>query len=123
MQIRVLVCGGRDFTDYELLSSYLIETFVRNLLDPEDVTIISGHAKGADKLGEKFANANGCKLLIFPADWDKHGKAAGPIRNQRMLHEGQPDLVVAFPTNSSKGTWHMIKIAEAAGVRTLVVEP
>ena len=118
--MRVLVCGGRDFNDYNLLSSYLVELFVKSLLVPEDVTIISGHARGADKLGERFANANECKLLIFPADWDKFGKSAGFIRNQRMIDEGKPDLVVALP--GGRGTQDMIKRAKKHGIKVIEVK-
>ena len=121
--MRVLVCGGRDFNDYNLLSSYLVELFVKSLLVPEDVTIISGHARGADKLGEQFANANECKLSIFPADWEKYGKGAGHIRNQQMIDEGKPDLVVAFPTKTSRGTYDMINKAKKAGLPVIVVGP
>ena len=119
--MRVLVCGGRDFNDYNLLSSYLVELFVKSLLVPEDVTIISGHARGADKLGEQFANANECKLSIFPADWEKYGKGAGHIRNQQMIDEGKPDLVVAF--KGGKGTADMIRRAKKAGLPVIVVGP
>lgn len=87
------------------------------------VTFISGKAKGADSLGEKYAKEWGAKVLEFPADWDKYGKRAGPIRNQQMLDEGKPDLVVAFPTKNSKGTYHMIRIAKEAGVETIVIGP
>ena len=118
--MRVLVCGGRDFDDYNLLSSYLVELFVKSLLVPEDVTIISGHARGADKLGERFANANNCKLLIFPADWDKYKKAAGFIRNQRMIDEGKPDLVVAF--KGGTGTADMVKRAKKHNIRVIEVK-
>ena len=119
--MRVLVCGGRDFNDYNLLSSYLVELFVKSLLVPEDVTIISGHARGADKLGEQFANANECKLSIFPADWEKYGKGAGHIRNQQMIDEGKPDLVVVFQGN--RGTVDMIRRAKKAGLPVIVVGP
>ena len=117
--MRVLVCGGRDFNDYDLLSSWMIELFVKALLVPEDVTIISGHARGADKLGERFANDNNCELLVFPADWNKFGKGAGHIRNQQMIDEGKPDLVVAFP--GGNGTQDMIRRAVKARVRTVSI--
>ena len=117
---KVLICGGRDFNDYNLLSSYLVELFVKSPLVTEDVTIISGHARGADKLGERFANANGCNLLIFPADWGKYKKAAGPIRNQQMIDEGKPDLVVAFP--GGRGTQDMIKRAKRYGIEVVEVK-
>ena len=115
---KVLICGGRDFNDYGLLADTLVGLIGQ--YDPEDVTIISGHARGADKLGERFANANQCKLLIFPADWDKYKKAAGPIRNQQMIDEGKPDLVVAF--QGGRGTQDMIKRAKKHGIEVVEVK-
>ena len=64
--------------------------------------IISGMASGADTFAVEWAARFGFPLRAFPAEWDKHGRSAGPIRNQRMLDEGKPDLVVAFP--GGKGT-------------------
>lgn len=116
--VKVLICGGRDFSDYGLLADTLVGLIGQ--YDPKDVTIISGHARGADKLGERFANANECKLLIFPADWDKYKKAAGPIRNQRMIDEGKPDLVVAF--QGGRGTQDMIKRAKKHGIKVFEVK-
>lgn len=58
--------------------------------------------------------------MTFPANWDRFGKAAGPIRNKWMLEYGQPDLVVAFP--GGKGTAHMVKIATEAGVAVRIIE-
>ena len=117
--MRVLVCGGRDFNDYDMLSEWLIYFLKQYAAMPLHTTIISGHARGADKLGERFANVNDCKLLIFPADWDKYKKGAGHIRNQQMLDEGKPDLVVAFP--GGNGTADMIRRAVKAKVRTISI--
>ena len=75
--------------------------------------IISGCARGADTLGIEWAEARGIEVGRFPADWDTHGRAAGPIRNQRMLDEGKPDLVVAFP--GGRGTADMVRRARARG--------
>ncbi len=116
--IKVLICGGRDFNDYGLLADTLVGLIGQ--YDPKDVTIISGHARGADKLGERFANVNECKLLIFPADWDKYRKAAGPVRNQQMIDEGKPDLVVAFP--GGRGTQDMVKRAKKHGIEVVEVK-
>ena len=116
--VKVLICGGRDFNDYGLLADTLVGLIGQ--YDPKEVTIISGHARGADKLGERFANANQCKLLIFPADWDKYRKAAGFIRNQKMIDEGKPDLVVAFP--GGRGTEDMIKRAKKHGIEVIEVK-
>lgn len=88
------------------------------LLEEED-TLISGMARGADTLAAKFA-ASICHVSKFPADWDTHGRAAGLIRNQQMLDEGQPDIVIAFP--GGRGTEHMKKIARKAGVKVVEIE-
>lgn len=118
--MRILVCGGRDFDDKQLLYTTLDTITPRSEPDeygndmPTGVTIIHGKARGADSLADDWAICNWCSVEEYPADWDKHGKAAGPIRNQQMLDEAKPDLVLAF--KGGRGTSHMIRIAEKAGV-------
>lgn len=120
--MRILVCGDRDFKDEPLMRSVLIEHFRK----PSDV-LIHGMAKGADQLSEtvicELFNTLGRCLAIerYPADWDKHGKAAGPIRNKQMLDEGKPDLVIAFLAEHSKGTKNMIEQAQKAGVKVEII--
>ena len=106
--MRVLVCGGRDFTSF---SRVCIEL---DKLDPQPTLLISGHARGADQLAEQWAKENRIPARLFPADWDKYGKRAGYLRNVKMLEEGNPDLVVAFP--GGKGTNMMVSIAESADI-------
>jgi len=115
--MKVLVCGSRHFNDYSRLSQTL-ESMVR----PEWKTIIHGGAKGADSLGGLWGEANKFEVEVYPADWNTHGKAAGPVRNIRMLKEGKPDFVVAFLAPNSRGTKHMISIAQEAGVPVKVIE-
>lgn len=109
--LRVLVCGGRDFTDAET---------VRRVLDAlhasEGVAcVIQGVAKGADALAAQWARDVGVfPVQTYHADWRLHGRAAGPIRNARMLAEGRPDLVLAFP--GGRGTKDMTTRAQLAGV-------
>ena len=108
--MRVLVCGGRNFTDAIAFANAMDAHF-----PPESIThIINGGAPGADALSRKWAYANRVQLDVYYADWGQHGKAAGPIRNQRMLDEGKPDVVMAFP--GGKGTADMVRRAEKAGV-------
>lgn len=76
--------------------------------------VISGMAKGADTVAIEWAVVNWCQWLEFPANWKEHGKRAGIIRNQQMLDEGKPDLVIAFP--GGRGTRCMIRLAKEAGV-------
>jgi hypothetical protein len=117
--VRVLVCGSRDFDDRELML-WFCGTF-RN----GDV-LIEGGARGADRLARQAVEALGFDVRIreFPADWERHGKAAGPIRNQQMLDEGKPDVVVAFvskPLVESRGTADMVRRAKSTGYRVYVV--
>jgi hypothetical protein len=79
---RIIVAGSRSLTDYELLNRKLAHLFRR--LTPEDTVIISGTAKGADIMGEYWAWAHGFEVMRFPADWEKHGRKAGMIRNEEM---------------------------------------
>lgn len=108
--MKVLVCGGRDYCDRAFLWGYL-----DHLGPPEVSVIISGMATGADTLAARWGKRFGVPVREFPAEWDKHGRAAGPIRNQRMLDEGKPDLVIAFP--GGRGTADMVRRAKAAGIK------
>lgn len=108
--MRVLVCGGRDFADVHLFKAAMDALHARTPI----TLIIQGGAQGADKMGGYWATKNAVPCRVFEADWDKHGKGAGHIRNQQMLDEGHPDLVVAFP--GGRGTANMIERARKAGV-------
>jgi hypothetical protein len=110
---RVLVCGGRDFDN-----KFLMETALSSIIEGEPI-IIHGAARGADSMAGQWAAAKGLRVLAFPADWGANGKAAGPLRNIKMLEQGQPDLVIAFP--GGKGTAHMVEIAEKAGIPVIQV--
>jgi hypothetical protein len=113
--MRVLVCGGRDFTDRALL-----EAALDRLHDARAFTVlIEGDARGTDRMAGAWAEARGIAHEVFRADWDGLGLQAGPIRNHRMLDQGRPDLVVAFPGRS--GTDHMKRIARAAGIEIVEV--
>ena len=89
-------------------------------MPPPSTVIIHGAAKGADSLASEWAALNEVKEEVFPADWKTHGRAAGPIRNQQMLDEGKPDLVIAFP--GGRGTADMVKRARKAGIEVMEVE-
>lgn len=110
--MRVLVCGGRDFDDKTAVSTALDDLRMQAGLDA--LIVIQGGATGTDKLARDWCSANHVEYINVPADWKKHGKAAGPIRNQKMLDEQWPDLVLAFP--GGNGTADMMRRAESAGV-------
>ena len=113
--MRLLVCGDRNWKDYDLLLQEV------TTLHPD--IVIEGEARGADLMARTAAYSLGIEVIAFSAQWDKYGRAAGPIRNQQMLTEGRPDMVLAFHDSitSSKGTANMIRIAKLAGVPVKLV--
>lgn len=116
--MRVLVCGSRTWT-----SGLRIALELDAIQCPPVTCVIHGGAAGADDLAREWAEASGVPCEEYPAEWEKHGRVAGPIRNQRMLDEGKPDLVLAFRMPGvSKGTDDMVRRARKAGVRTEVVK-
>jgi hypothetical protein len=115
---RVLVCGGRDFQQTMFLSRTLDRLQAER---GQFAVVMHGGAKGADFLAACWAEVRGIPTLKFPANWITYGKAAGPMRNARMLDEGKPDLVVAFP--GGRGTADMVKRAKATGVEVIEVSP
>ena len=109
---KVLVCGGRDFSDCTLL--------MRTLDQVKPDIIVHGGARGADSMAGGYAKRRAIPCQVFPAEWNKHGKRAGYLRNQQMLDEGKPDLVVAFP--GGPGTRMMVKIAREQGFAVQVMK-
>ena len=115
MGLRVLVCGSRYYTNYRKVLKQL------ERLNLE--LVISGACRGADSLAVKAAKACGIPYVEFPAAWEKFGKAAGPIRNEKMLKEGKPDFALVFHSDiaSSKGSRHMLSLVKNAGLPFLIV--
>ena len=109
--MKVIVCGGRNWTDTKATYAFLDRI---NKRWPIDV-IIEGDARGADRMAGYWARKNKIENRKYPADWGTHGRAAGPIRNQEMLDKEQPGLVVAFP--GGRGTADMVNRAHQAGIR------
>lgn len=115
--MKVLVCGGRNYGKTPKEKSFLYR-----VLDQVNPTmIIDGGAAGADALAEGWAFKRAIPSKTYPADWHIHGPAAGPMRNQKMLDEGKPDLVIAFP--GGRGTADMVARARKAGVEVREVSP
>ena len=114
--MRLLVCGGRDFDDFEIINEEL--TWLAG--EHEIEILIHGGARGADTLAGEWATLSCVPVKVFRPDWEKYGKAAGHIRNKQMLDEGKPDFVLAFP--GGRGTANMVGQARAAGVTVKEVE-
>ncbi len=112
---KVIIAGCRDFDDYNLLKEKVTEA----LKDIGGCEIISGNAKGADALGERYAKEHQIPLRLFPADWDKYGKRAGFIRNTEMANNATH--LIAFWDGKSKGTKMMLQIAKEKGLKGLLV--
>ena len=113
--MKAIVCGGRYYADKAKLEAEL-DTWMH----ADNFEIAHGNAKGADTLADIWAKSRGIKVTPFPADWARHGKSAGPKRNQRMLDEYKPNFIIAFP--GGKGTADMIRRATMAGVAVHIVK-
>jgi hypothetical protein len=135
-ELRIIIAGSRSFNDYQCLRKESLkivrETVIKLTGNPsiqkELVTIVSGCAKGADSLGEQFAKEFGLKLKQFPANWDRYGRRAGYMRNTDMAtfasdQENQKahGILIAFWDGQSKGTKHMIDIANKLNIDVHVI--
>lgn len=118
-EYKVIIAGGRDFGNYELLKEKC-DYYLQHKLREGRVVIISGHASGADSLGERYAQERGLECEQYPADWKTHGKAAGPIRNKVMAEVA--DALIAFWDGQSRGTANMINLAKSKGLKVGVVK-
>lgn len=109
MTYRIIIAGGRGFSDYNLLKDKL-DYYLRNKIrQGHEIVIISGTTNGADKLGERYAMERGYNIERYPADWNKYGKAAGYRRNVQMSEVA--NACVVFWDGISPGSKHMIDIA------------
>lgn len=104
---KVIIAGSRDFNDYSFLKEKL-DILLSEIKD--DIEIVSGKARGADQLGEKYAKERNYSIAEFPADWNRFGNSAGYIRNEEMAKYA--NACVAFWMNNSRGTKHMIDLSE-----------
>lgn len=116
--MRVLIYGGRDYVPTPA-AWWWLECTVADLIEQEDITIVSGMAAGADSFGIAMAAFFGSDLEQHPADWKTYGKAAGHVRNQQMLDSGI-DLAIQFPGGA--GTADMRRRLDKVGVRVIEYE-
>ncbi len=133
MNVKVLIAGSRLFDDEKLMEEqmyYLCKRIEHAGHTIEEV--VTGGSKtwskdkrkyvGADYLGEKWAKAHGKVVKIFPADWNKHGKSAGPLRNKDMaVYVGKNGYGITFWDGSSRGTKSMIDAATYIGMTVEVI--
>jgi hypothetical protein len=121
--LRLLVCGPRTWTDATLLAEAVDRVVAEHGQDRAGVVLIEGDARGADRLAGALAKARGWGLEVYPADWQRYGRAAGMRRNARMLRQGRPERVIACTDDltASRGTADMVHRAHAAGLPVLVV--
>ena len=110
--MKVAVIGSRGFNNYELVKE--------NLSKIQITLLVSGGAKGADTLGEQYAKENGIETKIFLPDWEKHGKAAGMLRNTDIINESE--VVIAFWDGSSKGTLDSINKAKKLNKKLIIID-
>ena len=132
--MRIIIAGSREFNDYRFLYKQCSEIFSKlskeGLLtgsintDVKNMEIISGGARGADKLGELFAKEHNIRIKRFIPDWDAQGKSAGFKRNEDMAKYAKEDngILIAFWDGESKGTGHMINLAKKYGLKVFIVK-
>ena len=113
--MKVIIAGSRTFNDYPKLKKKL-DSILKN---QKDITIISGTASGADRLGERYANENHYNLEQYPAMWDIFGKKAGYMRNEEMAKVA--DACIVFWDGKSRGTKHMIDIAKKYKLKLRII--
>lgn len=119
---KLIVAGGRDFRDYATLSRKLqtIRLMIWDNCLADDLEIVSGTARGADQLGERWARENQVSLTQFPADWDRYGKSAGYRRNEQMAKYAH--TLLAAWDGKSRGTGHMIDLAKEYGLGVMILK-
>ena len=106
---RIVIAGSRNYNDYNKAKTY-IDFCISDIRNKYNIIIISGGAKGADTLGERYANENGFAIERYLADWEQQGKKAGLIRNREMAEIA--DYVICFWDGRSRGTKSMIEYSK-----------
>lgn len=127
-ELRVVIAGSREFNDFSMLVSKctdILSSIANTNKDIDKVRIVSGTARGADQLGEQYAKLVGYELSQFPADWNGLGKRAGYVRNAEMAKFAVEDdnygMLIAFWDGKSRGTKHMIDLANKHGLEIHIV--
>jgi hypothetical protein len=119
-EFRAIVAGCRDFTDYDFVRAHLDALF-RNKRETHRIVIIEGGYRGVDQLAKRYGIENGYEVVEVPAQWDRFGPAAGPIRNREMAEDHGAEVCVVF-TSNGRGSNDMLDKAEKAGLVRRVIE-
>lgn len=114
--MRLLISGYRYFTNLQTIEAEILKILPKN----EKHTIIHGNCQGVDLTADQIAQKNGWERQVFPADWSI-GKKAGPIRNQKMIEEGKPDMALLFMSENSRGTLDMKNRLERQKIKYVVI--
>lgn len=115
--LRVIVCGGRNFHNIEFIWRKLDEILEAYSI----IELAEGEANGVDLISRSWAEARKISVRKFPAEWEKYGVSAGPIRNKEMFDKFKPDCVIAFCYGSGNGTKGMIDIAKKNDCRIIEI--
>lgn len=114
--MRIIIAGSREYNNYEEAAK-LIDKFIKDV-NSSNVVIVSGGAKGADKIGEEYAARNDLDCVVYKANWGKYGKQAGIIRNGEMAKNA--DCLLAFWDGESRGTYNMVNTAKKRKLKVRV---
>ena len=114
--MKVIIAGPRDFSDANELELAIADARKEGI---EITEVVCGKARGVDTLGEEWAKRSGIPVKPFPADWNKHGKAAGHVRNGEMARYGEALIALSY-VSPSRGTFNMILQAKEHGLRVHV---
>jgi hypothetical protein len=118
--LRVIIAGGRGFSNYQIMTNCLDHVFSTARENHDEIIIVSGTARGADRMGEQYAVDSHFEVDRYPADWDRHGRSAGYKRNVQMAKVATH--LIAFWDGVSRGTGHMIDIARRLGLTIRVFD-
>jgi len=111
--MKVGIVGSRHFHNYKKFKKYLKKILKENKIKITKISkIVSGGCRGVDSLAEKYANKKNILVKIYNPNWKKYGKIAGLIRNKKIVKKS--DIIIAFPTTDSRGTYHTINLAKQA---------
>lgn len=116
--MNIAIVGSRGITDYELVSRIAFQTICGIPMDRGEITIVSGGARGVDRLAERFAKEYNYYLLVIPAQWDKYQNRAGFVRNEEVVKAS--DLIIAIWDGKSPGTKSTIALAKQYEVPCIV---